>query len=102
MKAEFLRDSNNNVWFSYASDIQIRKMQSNILNPDFRPENLVKAMSKFKDYECRNLRAELDQFAQAEDEESSADEEVVLLNKKKPEKRYILSAVNMHMTNHFN
>lgn len=102
MKAEFLRDSNNNVWFSYAYDIQIRRMQSNILNPDFRPENLIQSMAKFKDFEARNLREELDQFAEAEDQESSVDEDLIYLNKEKPEKRYILSAVNTHMTNHFN
>jgi hypothetical protein len=30
MKAEFLRDENNNVWFTFAKDIQIRRIHSKI------------------------------------------------------------------------
>jgi hypothetical protein len=38
MKAEFLRDENNNIWFTYARDIQIRRLQnkSNVVVFDSR------------------------------------------------------------------
>jgi hypothetical protein len=30
MKAEFLRDENNNIWFTFAKDIQIRRTHSKV------------------------------------------------------------------------
>jgi hypothetical protein len=30
MKAEFLRDENNNIWFTFAKDIQIRRIHSKV------------------------------------------------------------------------
>jgi hypothetical protein len=30
MKAEFLQDDNNNVWFTYASNIQYREMKDKL------------------------------------------------------------------------
>jgi hypothetical protein len=30
MKAEFLRDENDNIWFTFAKDIQIRRIHSKI------------------------------------------------------------------------
>lgn len=46
MKAEFLRDGNNNIWFSCAKDIHIRRSEPKELLPDFTPDNVELTMLK--------------------------------------------------------
>ncbi len=62
MKAEFFRDENNNVWFSNAKDIQIRRCKPKVAMAEFASEKIEETMRKIRDRNSSFLNREIQEF----------------------------------------
>ena len=62
MTAEFLRDDNNNVWFSYAKNIHIKRLKPKQISNAFDSENITDKFDEIKNFQTKILLNELEEF----------------------------------------